>query len=119
MYGSVYGAATLAVWFAVFARTAMLVYSGAMFRAPCIDDVDIHAAALERDAKEKHAGCVLSAMEGAEANGEGPEGVGEEPGLELGMGMGMGMEGVRIQLLDARRREGGMVSAGSSRLTVV
>ena len=117
MYGAVYGAATLAVWLAVFARTAMLVYSGAMFRAPCIDDVDIHAAALERDAKEKHAGCVLSAMEGAEANGEGPEGVGEEPGLELGLGMGM--EGVRIQLLDARRREGGMVSAGSSRLTVV
>ena len=115
MYGSVYGAATLAVWFAVFARTAMLVYSGAMFRAPCIDDVDIHAAALERDAKEKHASCVLSAMEGAEANGEGPQGVGEEPGLELGLGM----EGVRFQLLDARRREGGMVSAGSSRLTVV
>ncbi|KAM5535344.1 hypothetical protein V8D89_011029 [Ganoderma adspersum] len=109
MYGAVYGAATLAVWVAVFARTVMLVYSGAMFRAPCIDDVDIHATALEKDAKEKHASCVLSAMEGAEANGEGPEGVGEE----------LRLEGVRIEFLDARRREDVMMSAGSSRLTVV
>ena len=73
MYGAIYGAATLVVWVVVFACMGMLVYSGAMFCAPCIDDVDIHAAALEHDAKEKHATCVLSAMEGAEANGEGVE----------------------------------------------
>ena len=73
VWGAIYAGATLIVWAWVFVRTCTLVYNGAMFRAPCLDDVDIHAAVLEKDAKARHAHCVLSAMEGAEANGEGVE----------------------------------------------
>lgn len=71
VWGAIYAAGTLIVWAWVFVRTCTLVYNGAMFRAPCLDDVDIHAAAVEKDAKARHATCVLSAMEGADANGEG------------------------------------------------
>ncbi|KAM5531251.1 hypothetical protein V8D89_015052 [Ganoderma adspersum] len=73
VWGAIYAGATLIVWAWVFVRTCTLVYNGAMFRAPCLDDVDIHAAVLEKDAKARHAHCVLSAMEGVEANGEGVE----------------------------------------------
>ncbi|KAI1786160.1 voltage-dependent anion channel-domain-containing protein [Ganoderma leucocontextum] len=101
VWGTIYAGATLLVWVWVFVRTCTLVYNGAMFRAPCIDDVDIHAAAIEKDAKARHATFVLSAMEGADANGEGEDG-----GLEGGQ---------RIELGVQRERElesGGTVSSG-------
>nr|VWP00258.1 GATA type zinc finger protein Asd4 [Ganoderma boninense] len=73
VWGAIYAGVTLIVWTWAFVRTCTLVYNGAMFRAPCLDDVDIHASVLEKDAKTRHATCVLSSMEGAEANGEGEE----------------------------------------------
>ena len=36
----------------MFVQTCVLVYTGAMFRAPCLDDVDIHAAAVEKDSAQ-------------------------------------------------------------------
>ena len=49
VWGAIYAFATLILWTWVFVQTCVLVYTGAMFRAPCLDDVDIHAAAVEKD----------------------------------------------------------------------
>ena len=49
VWGAIYALATLILWTWVFVQTCVLVYTGAMFRAPCLDDVDIHAAAVKRD----------------------------------------------------------------------
>ena len=113
VWGSMYAAATLAIWVLVFAWTCALVYNGAMFRAPCIDDVDIHAAALEKDAKAKHASFVLSAMEGVEANGEGLDGEGDMDvvGVEVGGRDGGGLE-VRIEHVLRERESANTLYSG-------
>ncbi|EJF65271.1 hypothetical protein DICSQDRAFT_79277 [Dichomitus squalens LYAD-421 SS1] len=65
VWGAIYALATLILWAWVFVRTCVLVYSGAMFHAPCLDDVDIHATAMGKGTKTEHAHSSITDVEAA------------------------------------------------------
>ena len=52
IWGAIYAACTLALWTAVFARTLTLVYHGAIFESPCLEDFDM-ARAADMDEKKR------------------------------------------------------------------
>ncbi|EJF58632.1 hypothetical protein DICSQDRAFT_172828 [Dichomitus squalens LYAD-421 SS1] len=65
VWGATYAIATLLVWSWVFTRTCMLVYTGGVFRAPYLDEADIHTAAIEKDASTWNAHKPITDLEAA------------------------------------------------------